>query len=124
MRHELSAPTLGTMQCYRKPSSSRCRSASPLRRLRCRINILKCDACSDDQYPLAGICRSRVCRVATGVAALIRVEAIWLATEPLDMRAGTDTVLARVVFGAARPHHAYLFANKRGTRMKGLAKPF
>jgi len=53
---------------------------------------------------------------------MIRVDAIWLATEPLDMRAGTDTVLARVVkvFGAARPHHAYLFANKNGTRMKVL----
>jgi transposase len=53
---------------------------------------------------------------------VIRIDAIWLATEPLDMRAGTDTVLARVVkvFGAARPHHAYLFANKRSTRMKVL----
>jgi transposase len=53
---------------------------------------------------------------------MIRVDAIWLATEPLDMRAGTDTALARVVkvFGAARPHHAYLFANKNGTRMKVL----
>ena len=30
------------------------------------------------------------------------------------MRAGTDTALARVVsvFGAAYPHHAYLFANR------------
>jgi transposase len=39
---------------------------------------------------------------------LIRVDAIWLAVEPLDMRAGTETILARVVkvFGAARPHHA------------------
>ena len=38
------------------------------------------------------------------------------------MRAGTDTILARVVnvFGAARPHHAYLFANKNSTRMKVL----
>lgn len=56
------------------------------------------------------------------VVAVIRVDAIWLATEPLDMRAGTDTALARVVkvFGAARPHHAYLFANKNGTRMKVL----
>lgn len=56
------------------------------------------------------------------MAALIRIEAIWLATEPLDMRAGTDTALARVVrvFGAARPHHAYLFANKRATRLKVL----
>jgi transposase len=57
-----------------------------------------------------------------GTAAMIRVDAIWLATEPLDMRVGTDTALARVVkvFGAARPHHAYLFVNKNGTRMKVL----
>lgn len=53
---------------------------------------------------------------------MIRIDAIWLATGPLDMRAGTDTALARVVkvFGAARPHHAYLFANRSGTRMKVL----
>jgi len=53
---------------------------------------------------------------------VIRIDAIWLATEALDMRAGTDTALARVVkvFGAARPHHAYLFANKRATRVKVL----
>ena len=42
---------------------------------------------------------------------MIRIQAAWLATAPLDMRAGTDTALARVVtvFGAAHPHHAYLF---------------
>lgn len=36
---------------------------------------------------------------------MIRIDAIWLATEPMDMRAGTDTALARVVavFGAAQP---------------------
>ena len=53
---------------------------------------------------------------------MIRIEAIWLAVNPLDMRAGTETALARVVdvFGAARPHHAYLFANRRATRMKVL----
>ncbi|MEM5318184.1 IS66 family insertion sequence element accessory protein TnpB [Paraburkholderia sp. JHI869] len=53
---------------------------------------------------------------------MIRIDAIWLATEPLDMRAGTNTILARVVkvFGAARPHHAYLFANRHSTRMKVL----
>ena len=53
---------------------------------------------------------------------MIRVEALWLSAEPLDMRAGTETILARVVqvFGAAQPHHAYLFANRRGTRMKVL----
>lgn len=38
------------------------------------------------------------------------------------MRAGTETALARVVrvSGAARPHHAYLFVNRRATRMKVL----
>lgn len=53
---------------------------------------------------------------------MIRIEAIWLAVEPLDMRAGTETALARVVavFGEARPHHAYLFANRRATRLKVL----
>jgi transposase len=53
---------------------------------------------------------------------MIHVEAIWLATEPMDMRAGPDTALARViqVFGKAQPHHAYLFANKRGNRVKIL----
>jgi transposase len=53
---------------------------------------------------------------------VIRIDAVWLATAPLDMRAGFDTVLARVVdvFGAARPHHAYVFANARATRMKVL----
>ena len=45
---------------------------------------------------------------------MIRIDALWLATEPLDMRAGTESALTRVVavFGAARPHHAYLFANR------------
>lgn len=53
---------------------------------------------------------------------MIRVDALWLAVEPLDMRAGTESALARVVqvFGSAHPHHAYLFANRRGTRMKVL----
>ena len=34
---------------------------------------------------------------------------MWLATEPMDMRAGTDTALARVVkvFGAAHPHQGH-----------------
>lgn len=53
---------------------------------------------------------------------MIRIDAVWLAVQPLDMRAGTETALARVVdvFGAARPHHAYLFANRRANRMKVL----
>jgi transposase len=51
---------------------------------------------------------------------MIRIDTIWLATEPMDMRAGTETSLAKVigVFGAAKPHCAYLFANRRATRMK------
>lgn len=53
---------------------------------------------------------------------MIRVEAVWLAMAPLDMRAGMESVLASVVrvFGEARPHHAYLFANRRANRMKVL----
>ena len=53
---------------------------------------------------------------------MIRIDAIWLATAPLDMRSGIDSALARVVntFGAAHPHCAYLFANKRTNRIKVL----
>lgn len=51
---------------------------------------------------------------------MIRIDAIWLPTEPMRMRADTDTALACVVavFGAAKPHCAYLFANRRANRMK------
>ena len=53
---------------------------------------------------------------------MIRVDAVWLAVEPIDMRVGTETALARVirVFGEARPHHAYLFTNRRANRIKVL----
>lgn len=53
---------------------------------------------------------------------MIRVDVVRLATEPMDMRAGTETALARVVavFGAAKPHRAYFFANRRANRMKIL----
>ena len=71
---------------------------------------------------LARQCRRPMRPDATGVAALIRIDAAWLASAPLDMRAGTDTALARViaVFGAAQPHHAYVFANQRANRLKTL----
>ncbi len=51
---------------------------------------------------------------------MIRIDAMWLAAEPTDMRSGADRLLARVVqvFGSAQAHHGYLFANARGTRMK------
>ena len=53
---------------------------------------------------------------------MIRVDAMWLAVEPIDMRAGADRLLARVVqvFGAAQAHHGYLFANARASRIKLL----
>ncbi len=53
---------------------------------------------------------------------MIRIDAMWLAADPIDMRAGADRLLARVVqvFGAAQAHHGYLFANARGTRIKLL----
>lgn len=53
---------------------------------------------------------------------MIRIDAVWLAIEPQDMRAGADRLLAAVVqvFGAAQAHHGYLFANARGSRIKLL----
>lgn len=53
---------------------------------------------------------------------MIRIERIWLSKAPLDMRAGPETCLARVVqvFGAAEPHTAYVFLNKRSNRIKVL----
>ncbi len=53
---------------------------------------------------------------------MIQVQAVWLATQPLDMRSGIDSALARVVavFGAVQPHHAYVFANRSSTRVKVL----
>ncbi|WP_460155043.1 IS66 family insertion sequence element accessory protein TnpB [Pseudomonas sp. S1_F04] len=64
----------------------------------------------------------RVCPFYPWSHSMIRIDAIWLATEPMDMRAGTETALARVVtvFGAAKPHCAYIFANRRANRMKVL----
>jgi transposase len=60
--------------------------------------------------------------MAQGSHAVIRIDEIWLSREPLDMRAGPDTALARVInrFGEAKPHCAYVFANKRANRMKIL----
>jgi transposase len=53
---------------------------------------------------------------------VIRVDAVWLAAQPLDLRSGMESMLTRVVnvFGAARPHHAYLFTNRRANRLKVL----
>jgi transposase len=55
-------------------------------------------------------------------AAVIRIEAVWLAAQPLDMRIGRRAAMVRVanVFVEARSHHAYLFANRRANSMKVL----
>jgi transposase len=71
---------------------------------------------------VAGISGARVRDAAARADEVIRIDAAWFSIEPLDMRAGVDTALARVVsvFGEARAHHAYLFVNKRANRMKVL----
>jgi len=53
---------------------------------------------------------------------MIRIDQLWMAVEPQDMRAGAEGLLARVVqvFGCAQAHHGYLFANARATRIKVL----
>lgn len=53
---------------------------------------------------------------------MIRIDAMWLAVEPIDMRAGAERLLTSVVqvFGAAQAHHGYVFANARATRIKLL----
>jgi transposase len=53
---------------------------------------------------------------------LIRIDTLWLCTQPQDMRAGADRLLNIVVntVGSARAHHGYLFANLRATRIKLL----
>jgi hypothetical protein len=51
---------------------------------------------------LAGRSRRRVRTADQGAAALIRIDAMWLAIEPVDMRAGADRLLARVVAGLRR----------------------
>ena len=53
---------------------------------------------------------------------MIRIDEIWLSTQPMDMRAEMDTAMAQVLkaFGSIKPHCAYLFCNKRGHRMKVL----
>ncbi len=53
---------------------------------------------------------------------MIRIDTLWLCTQPQDMRAGADRLLSIVVntVGAAHAHHGYLFANHRASRIKLL----
>lgn len=53
---------------------------------------------------------------------MIRIDALWLCSQPQDMRAGADRLLNIVVnvVGAAHARHGYIFANLRATRIKLL----
>ena len=53
---------------------------------------------------------------------MIRIDTLWLCSQPQDMRASADRLLNVVVntVGQARAHHGYLFANARATRIKLL----
>ena len=53
---------------------------------------------------------------------MIRIDALWLCTQPQDMRCGAERLLAVVVntVGCAQAHHGWLFANARATRIKLL----
>jgi transposase len=53
---------------------------------------------------------------------MIRIDTLWLCTQPQDMRSGADRLLNVVVntVGAAHAHHGYIFANLRATRIKLL----
>ena len=49
---------------------------------------------------------------------MIRIDALWLCTQPQDMRAGADRLLNIVMntVGAAQAHHGYLFTNPRANQ--------
>lgn len=53
---------------------------------------------------------------------MIRIDALWLCSQPQDMRAGADRLPAVVVntLGEAQAHHGYVFANARASRLKLL----
>jgi len=52
---------------------------------------------TDLEAVLARVGDQRIGHLDARAAALIRLDGVWLAVEPLDMRAGTETALARVV---------------------------
>lgn len=52
---------------------------------------------------------------------MLHIAAIWLGTEPMDMRAGPDAALARVVACSDRPAASCLpIHNRRASRLKIL----
>lgn len=75
-----------------------------------------------DQRELAVLRCFGVRGLAARIPAVIRIDAVWLAVQPIDMRTGVDRLLASVVqvFGAAQAHHGYLFSNARASRIRLL----
>lgn len=71
---------------------------------------------------MAGIRNACLGRITQGTGNMIRIDEIWLSTQPMDMRAGMDAAMAQVLkaFGSIKPHCTYLFCNKSGHRMKVL----
>ena len=53
---------------------------------------------------------------------MIQITQIWLSTTAMDMRSGSNKLLAFILqhHPGIRPHCAYLFYNKTGTRLKVL----
>jgi hypothetical protein len=62
----------------------------------------------DDRDLVARDRREFMQHVAARPNVVIRVDAVWLVVEPLDMRTGADTALAWVIraFGETKPYHA------------------
>lgn len=71
---------------------------------------------SDDRNRLACAISYGIITSDPGFNQMIHIDEIWLFTQPMDMRAGTDT---ESIWLRVKPHSAYLFCNKRGHRMKG-----
>lgn len=71
---------------------------------------------------MARVIGQSVRTVVARVVGVIKIEHYWMAIEPIDMRAGMETVLGKVVsvFGSAQAHHAYFFTNRRSNRIKVL----
>jgi hypothetical protein len=51
---------------------------------------------------------------------MLRIDALWLCAQPVDMRAGTERLLAAVVttLGEARAHHGLPVRQRPATRVK------
>ena len=81
----------------------------------------------EDHLADRGSCRVRGldARVVYRVTAVIRIDALWLAVRPMDIRAGTERLLASVVqvLGQAQAHHGYLVANARATHRACRSSP-